>query len=117
VSANGNKPSFVPLSISPAEQGWRALYGRGGEHTSDEPWHYEWEVVPLVGWGVFSIDTEPSRNTIAGVVADRTYPDRVRYVICAEDPAASTRDFVGYLAPGMPVPSNTDAGVDRAAGA
>ena len=88
---------FTPLSISPAEPGWRALYlpDGGGQ---------DYEVVPLVAWGVFAVDGGATGNKFAGVVADRTYHHRVRYLICAEDRNAASFPFASYLAPGVPEP-------------
>jgi hypothetical protein len=95
-------PTFRPLSLMPAADGWRALY-LGAQ---------DYEVVPLVAWGVFEEAGGPSvpDSGISGVVADRTYPHRVRYLIRAEDRLASTFPFAGYLAPGMPEPTPADLG-------
>ena len=67
-------------------------------------------MVPLVAWGVFAVDGGAHGNKAAGVVADRTYHHRVRYLICAEDRNAATFPFTSYLAPGVPEPiDNPDA--------
>lgn len=96
-----SESDFTPLSITSAEQGWRALYmPKGGGQ--------DYEVVPLVGWGVFARSGGSTGNTVAGVVADRTYPDVVRYLVCAEDRTAATFPFAAYLAPGMPEPADAE---------
>lgn len=93
------QPHYEPLSIAPAEPGWRAIYRRPADGSLFE--------APLVGWGVFHLTHREVRtgrvmsdagNVLAGVVADRTYPIGTRYITCAESRDAG--EFHVYVEPG-----------------
>jgi hypothetical protein len=86
---------YKPLGFSPAEPGWRAMFGET-----------DVSVEPLIGWGVYEVTIvdretdEPSplkRNVICGVF--------LNFVEQKAEPVLDGWDFVGYLRPEDPDPT------------
>ncbi|MBO0808961.1 MAG: hypothetical protein J2P32_11760 [Actinobacteria bacterium] len=98
---------YEPVSISPAEPGWRAVYIH--DPAESDP---GWSADPLIAWGVFEVTTRPAEGSsarvdrqgrqILGVIFDD-------YAQCPEE----VSNFWRYLRPGAPDPTSAEVAAEQ----